>query len=157
VVTRKCEHSLLEATNFDQRRIFQAQIRLRGFRKLHDPIPAMPLSEIAAGPCYAFCGIGNPQAFVDDLGRWHVTVSGVKAFRDHHRYSQSDATELETLAAGVGATALVTTEKDEQNLREVKFTKLPVYVAVIDFVLSSENEFKLALNRILSERRSPVA
>jgi tetraacyldisaccharide 4'-kinase len=157
VVTRKCKQPRLESINFDQRRIFQAQTRLLGFRKLQESNPAMPLSEIPAGPYFAFCGIGNPQAFFEDLCRWHVTVSEVKTFRDHHRYSQYDATELETLAAGVGATALVTTEKDEQNLRGVKFEQLPVYVAVIDFVLSSENELKLALNRILAERRSRVA
>jgi tetraacyldisaccharide-1-P 4'-kinase len=129
---------------------------LLGFRKLGEQGTPHFLSEIEAGPYFAFCGIGNPQGFFDDLKRWNVTAAGTREFRDHHHYSQSDANELQGLAKKVGAMAFVTTEKDEQNLHGVNFAQLPVYVAVIDFVLSSESEFRPALDRILAERRSRV-
>ena len=154
VVTRKSACPPIEAHDAHKHEHFYAQTQLLGFRKLDEQTTPHLLSEIGAGPYFAFCGIGNPQGFVDDLQRWHVTASGISEFRDHHHYSQSDAHELEALARKAGATALVTTEKDEQNLRGVNFARLPVYVAVIDFALSSENEFRATLDRILAERRS---
>ena len=115
------------------------------------------MSEIGPGPFFAFCGIGNPEAFWNDLGRWHVPVAGRKVFRDHHRYTDGDIPKLEDAAQQTGAKAFITTEKDEQNLKNTRPLKLPVYVAVIDFVLSSESEFLAAIDRILSARTGVAA
>ena len=112
---------------------------------------------MGSGPFFAFCGIGNAQAFWDDLKRWHVPVAGTKEFRDHHRYTNSDVKQLERAADQVGAKAFITTEKDEQNLRGAQLFKRPVYVAVIDFVLSSESEFHAAIDRILASRQGVAA
>src|SRR6267142_1305683 len=140
VVTRKFERPPIEANDSHEHQLFYAQTRLLGFRRIGETGTANYLSEIGAGPYFAFCGIGNAQAFFDDLKRWHVAVAGAREFRDHHGYSSPDVAEVELLAEKTGAVAMVTTEKDEQNLRGLKFAKMPVYVAVIDFVLSSESE-----------------
>ena len=154
VVTRKFERPAIAANDAHEQQLFYAQTRLLGFRRLGQQGTPEYLSEVGAGPYFGFCGIGNPQGFFDDLRRWSVAPAGTKEFRDHHHYSQKDATELELLAEKSGAKALVTTEKDEQNLRAANFTKLPVYVAVIDFVFSSESGFASALDQLLAERRS---
>jgi tetraacyldisaccharide 4'-kinase len=157
VVTRKFEPSPMNANDSHGRQLFYAQTKLLGFRELGEAGAPPLLSEIGPGPFFGFCGIGNPRAYFDDLNRWSVGVAGTQEFRDHHRYSQSDADELESLAEHAGAGALVTTEKDEQNLSGVKFCKLTVYVAVIDFAVSREGEFVTALDQILGERRSTTA
>jgi tetraacyldisaccharide-1-P 4'-kinase len=77
----------------------------------------------------------------------------MQAFRDHHKYSRADVARLEQNARQAGAQALVTTEKDEENLRGLNFA-LPVFVVVIDLVFSAESEFGPALDRILKQRRS---
>ena len=154
VVTRKCERVPVEANDAHEQPVFYAQTRLLGFRKLRERGTGSLLTEIGDEKLFGFCGIGNPHAFFDDLQRWHTTLAGTRQFRDHHHYSQSDADELQALAKKAGVAALVTTEKDEQNLHGVNFTELPVYVAVIDFTVSSENEFRRTLERILAERRS---
>jgi tetraacyldisaccharide-1-P 4'-kinase len=59
-------------------------------------------------------------------------------FADHHRYDARDVNEIEAAARKVGAKALLTTEKDAQNLVGVGFAELPVHVAVIDLVISRE-------------------
>ncbi len=153
VVTRKFERPPLEANDSHEHQLFYAQTRLLGFRKLADSAPPIYLSEIVPGSFFAFCGIGNPDGFRNDLERWHVPLAGTQFFRDHHRYTPADAARLERNAGKAGAQALVTTEKDEENLRGVNFA-LPVFVAVIDLVFSSESEFVPALERILKERRS---
>jgi hypothetical protein len=54
----------------------------------------------------------------------------------------------------MGARALVTTEKDEQNLSGGKFEDLPVYVAVIDLAIDKEEVFLQAIREKLDARNS---
>lgn len=152
VVTRKFERPPIEAHDSHEHQIFYAQTRLLGFRKSKDAAEISYLSEIGPGPFFSFCGIGNPKGFSDDLKRWHVPVAGCREFRDHHKYSAADIAEIEKAAMAAGAVGLITTEKDEQNLPNAP-VKFPIYVAVIDFVMSSESEFVAAMERILNERR----
>lgn len=151
VVTRKFERPPVQADDTHEHQIFYAQTRLLGFRKRNERGEVSYLSEIGPGPFFSFCGIGNPQAFADDLKRWHVPVVGSRVFRDHHKYSATELEAIETAAVHAGAVGLIATEKDEQNLPEVS-CKLPVYVVTIDFVMSSESEFAAAVDRILSRR-----
>jgi len=83
----------------------------------------------------AFCGIGNSAAFFEDLRNWGFQIVGERAFRDHHVYTAREAAELEQAAANCGADALLCTEKDVWNLRQVHFTAVPVYCCRISFVL----------------------
>lgn len=71
---------------------------------------------------YAFCGIGNPGAFFDDLIRWGFTVTGRGMFRDHHMYRRKDADAILSRARAAGADGVVCTEKDYQNLSLAHFT-----------------------------------
>lgn len=157
VVTRKTERPDIEAEDSHNWSIFYAQTRLLGFRSAgtHE-IPSC-LSEIGPGPFLAFCGIGNPEAFGGDLTRWHVPTAGRRDFPDHHHYTNHDVESLEQAADQAGAKAFITTEKDEQNLKGARLFRRPVYVAVIDFVLSSESEFLAAIDRALSTRRGAAA
>ena len=157
IVTRKTERPLIEEQDSHNFSIFSARTRLHGFRMAgRHEIPNY-LSEIGPGPFFAFCGIGNPEAFWSDLARWHVPTAGRREFRDHHRYTKADVESLERAAEQSGALAFITTEKDEQNLGQARLFSRPVYVAVIDFVLSSESEFLATIERALSTRRGAAA
>jgi tetraacyldisaccharide 4'-kinase len=83
----------------------------------------------------AFCGIGNPAAFFSDLRAWGFQAVQERSFADHHLYTLREAAELEQAAINSGADALLCTEKDVWNLRNVKFEKLPVYCCRISFQL----------------------
>ena len=61
---------------------------------------------------FAFCGIGRPERFVNDLKARGVTVTGERFFRDHHPFAEQDLEALAREAAKTGATAAVTTSKD---------------------------------------------
>ena len=132
---------------------FFAQTRLLGFRVCGERGVPRYLSEMEQRPLFAFCGIGNPEAFFSDLQRWNVRVAGTRSFRDHHRYTAGDLRGLLAAAERAGARGFVTTEKDEQNLPGAAGLKLPVYAAVIDLMLSSESEFTAALERLLEGKR----
>jgi tetraacyldisaccharide-1-P 4'-kinase len=133
--------------------IFTAQTNLLGFRKIGATEQPRPVEQLKDGPFFAFCGVGNPDAFFADLRRWNVNVEGKMSFIDHHRYTADDWARLTHAAHGAGATAFVTTEKDEQNLRGINFGEWPVYVAVIAFSVAPEGEFDAEVRRLLSERR----
>jgi len=83
----------------------------------------------------AFCAIGNPAAFFDDLRTWGFQAVQQRGFADHHAYTAREADELEQAAVSCGANALLCTEKDVWNLRNVKFTTLPVYCCRISIGL----------------------
>jgi tetraacyldisaccharide 4'-kinase len=64
-----------------------------------------------------------------------------QAFPDHHRYTAGEVEALAQAARAAGARALVTTEKDAQNLGEAQFGEMPIFVAVIDLEISQEAVF----------------
>jgi tetraacyldisaccharide 4'-kinase len=132
--------------------IFAAETRLRGFRLLGGDTAEFPADSIGPGPFFAFCGIGNPDAFFRDLESWHVPVAGSRKFRDHHRYVPKDIALLGRAGAQANAKAFLTTEKDAQNLAGLSFPSLPVYVAMIDLQILPEAEFLAAIGRTMQER-----
>lgn len=92
-----------------------------------------------------FCGIGNPEAFWEDLRRWGFDVVGTRAFPDHHRYSVDDFRALIRHADGVRARALLTTEKDLINLTVVPPSSPPCLYCRIDLELEDEPGFFAAV------------
>ena len=154
VVTHKAERPELEAKDSQKYSIFYARTRLLGFRRFGETGKLLYVSEIGPGPFFAFCGIGNPQAFCEDLEHWHVPIAGKESFRDHHKYSKADLGRLKSEASRAGAVAFVTTEKDACNIGDAEPAGFPIYVAVIDLVLSAESEFDAALARKLCSPES---
>jgi len=156
VVSRRVERPVIEARDAHTFSIFYAQTRLLGFRGFGSSSQQKYLSDLGGGPFLAFCGIGNPDAFFDDLSRWHVAVAEKKAFSDHHKYSAGELEHLRSRAEACGAVGLVTTEKDAENLPRIN-PRLPIWIAVIDFVFTAESEFLAAIDRKLAARGGVAA
>ncbi len=156
VVSRKFERPVVEARDAHTFAIFYAQTRLLGFRPFASHSETKYLSEIGPGPFLAFCGIGNPGAFFDDLSRWHVPVAEKTSFSDHHKYSSRELERLQLRSAACGAAGLVTTEKDAENLPSANL-RLPIWIAVIDLVFTAETELLAAINRKLTAGHGAAA
>ncbi len=137
--------------------VFAAATQLVGFRRLGGEITLLSSSEIGAGPFFAFCGLGNPDAFFRDLRNWGLAVCSQMSFSDHHHYTEEDILQIQLEAKRAGANAFVTTEKDEQNLSGMRFEHPPVYVSVIDLVVSPESDFRNALDQTLQQGRGAAA
>jgi tetraacyldisaccharide 4'-kinase len=129
--------------------VFSASTRLLGFRSIDGEGSLQTVADFGSGPFFAFCGIGNPEAFVRDLQRWGIAPAGHIFFADHHRYTLEDVQAIEQAARRVGANGLLTTEKDSCNLSGLTFPSLPVYVSVIDMEMSGETDFLAAINGAL--------
>ena len=137
---------------------FSAETRLLGFKCVSKGHHAeVPENELPPQPVFAFCGIGNPSAFLSDLKRWGIEIAGQNVFGDHHSYTAHDAKILEAHAQRAGAKALLTTEKDIQNLKKVDFPELPLYCCRIALELPDEKEFCLLLKNKIASRKGAAA
>jgi len=87
---------------------------------------------------FAFCGIGNPEAFFADLKKWGIAVAGRETFRDHHKYTNADMAGLEAAARAAGADAFVCTEKDTYDLPSDVKIGLPIYFCRIGLKFNDE-------------------
>jgi tetraacyldisaccharide 4'-kinase len=89
----------------------------------------------------AFCGIGNPRAFFEQLKRERLRVAAEHRFRDHHRYTQGDIDRLEQAAAAAGAECFVTTSKDAVKLATLTFS-MRCFVVDPVMTISDEGRFR---------------
>jgi tetraacyldisaccharide 4'-kinase len=137
--------------------VFAAATRLLGFRRLGEDIRLQSRDEIGSGPFFAFCGLGNPNAFLRDLRNWGLAICGQKIFPDHHRYTARDISAIKQAGKQAGANAFVTTEKDAQNFSALDFGDAPVYISVIDLEVSPEGDFRNILDQTLASRSRPAA
>jgi tetraacyldisaccharide 4'-kinase len=115
--------------------IFYASTRLESVLRVPRLEVALPQQDRQKARFLAFCGIGNPAAFFEDLRNWGFQVVQQRSFLDHHVYTSREAAQLEQAASSCGADALLCTEKDVWNLRNVQLTALPVYCCRISFDL----------------------
>ena len=157
VVTRKTWDAERRTSSEMTDATFSAQTKLIGFRRTGKGDERAATESSVEGPVFAFCGVGNPQAFFNDLRRWQIEPVGTMSFRDHHRYTKRDAAQLTSSAHWAGAACFVTTEKDEQNLREVDFGEWPIYVAVVELEVSPGAKFEGEVRRLLKERKGSPA
>ncbi len=121
--------------------IFFAWTELEGYFPLGAGTAAAPVSPPEKTSHFAFCGIGNPQSFFDDLRRWGFHLAGTRTFRDHHVYSEKDLQAIERAAHAAGAHALVCTEKDVYNLPPAGFRELPAAYCRMGLQLNDPESF----------------
>jgi tetraacyldisaccharide 4'-kinase len=132
--------------------IFYATTRLESVLRFPQLAVALPRPDWTSARFLAFCGIGNPAAFFDDLRAWGIQTVEGRSFADHHVYTAQEITDLEHQAAIAGADALLCTEKDVWNLRTAQFVGLPVYCCRISLQLP-EN-FRAVLSDVIGRKQS---
>ena len=94
---------------------------------------------------FAFCGIGNPSAFVANLREWGFQIVAERFFPDHHRYTLEDIQVIESEARLAGADALICTEKDIFNLANAQFQSFDVSYCRISLQMDRAEEFWQAI------------
>jgi tetraacyldisaccharide 4'-kinase len=120
----------------------QLELKRRGIEKTIWWIKRSILLPEKPGKIVAFCGIARPDEFFRLLETPDVEVIAQEAFRDHHRYDETDMQQLIHLAQAQGANAFLTTEKDFVRLSPVQKEMLasiaPLRVAKLETVLVDE-------------------
>jgi tetraacyldisaccharide 4'-kinase len=121
--------------------IFYARAKLDAIRSFVERQVAGAVAPEALPKLFAFCGVGNPSAFLDDLRSWGLDIVGHKFFPDHHRYTGHDGQEILQLASEAGASGLICTEKDLYNLHAIYYGKLPMFYCAISMQIDNADDF----------------
>ncbi|HEX4312093.1 MAG TPA: tetraacyldisaccharide 4'-kinase [Acidobacteriaceae bacterium] len=128
----------------------EPELRTRGFagpvwwieRKLIVP---------PVGQAVAFCAIARADEFFSGLRSAGISVAAVRAWRDHHTYTQANIAELMELRRQHGAEAFLTTEKDlvrlQPGLRRLLETAVPVHAVPLVVRLHDE---ALAIDQLVA-------
>jgi tetraacyldisaccharide 4'-kinase len=136
--------------------IFYAKTRFDGLLELPALSAAAHSKNDWCTRYFAFCAVGNPSAFYSDLSKWGFQLAGERSFPDHHSYTQKEFDELVVSAENGGATAMLCTEKDVWNLRNVTFKGMPVVCCRISMELPTP-EFRDAIESALIRGRGKAA
>jgi tetraacyldisaccharide 4'-kinase len=97
-------------------------------------------------PILAFCGVGNPEAFFEQLRTEGLELAATRVFPDHHAYNSQDIASLTREAKKIGASSLVTTAKDAVKLAKLDF-EIPWYVLEIEIAFDNVRAFRELLLR----------
>lgn len=91
--------------------------------------------------CFAFCALGNPNNFFEQLRRENFNLVSTEAFSDHYYYTQKDIAKLQTKARKANAEVLLTTAKDAAKLKNLEFD-LPCFVVESEMIFDDVNDFR---------------
>jgi tetraacyldisaccharide 4'-kinase len=139
--------------------LFLARMRPSGLVAVPsgDPLPVTAL----AGAEVAICsGIGYPESFRDTMAQAGAHIVGEWVYDDHHGYTSKEVTAMIREARRLGATMLLTTEKDAVKLTARPFMSdgdLPIVAVRMAVVIEPGSEWRqwLARYRMVSEPASP--
>ncbi len=91
------------------------------------------LEELKKKRIFAFCGIGNPEAFLDRINGLGLDLAGSKIFNDHYNFSARDVEKIYKEAVDAQAELVLATQKDWiktalpfQRHRDIMFAYLAV-------------------------------
>jgi tetraacyldisaccharide 4'-kinase len=158
VISRSTHAPAIEAVvrRFTSAPIFYAMLRLDAVVHAGQTADVLKESEWESRRFFAYCGIGNPASFLDNLREWRFTIVGSLIFPDHHLYTRADRQRLEAAAKSCGADALICTEKDIYNFGAAWASALPVFYARVSLEMQNAGAFWTAAHEILQRRRPEI-
>ncbi len=100
-------------------------------RSIHAPVCAksrehkeLSIEELRDKKIFAFCGIGNPDAFLGTIENLRFKMAGSKVYNDHHHYTDNDIADIYEKAGYLGADLILTTQKDWSKICGSNFSIL---------------------------------
>jgi tetraacyldisaccharide 4'-kinase len=131
----------------DELRRLREQLGPDVVETIHKPVSVRSLwnrkrhgTDWLRGRCiYAFCGVGNPDAFRRTLESLGAQVVKFRAFDDHHRYGAADIRRMSAEAQEFMAEAIVTTEKDATKVNPEVFD-LPLAALRVEIEVTRNEE-----------------
>ena len=102
---------------------------------------------------FAFCGIGNPNAFLNTITTLGAELAGTKIYNDHYKYTETCLAEIYRQAGHVEADLILTTQKDWIKIRCLMPQRkdLPLaYLAIEIKLLEGEDKLRLLIDDALT-------
>ena len=120
--------------------IFESSNKILGLSEISRP--AVPrINEIRSQKTLAFCALGNPSNFFNQLASEGYEIVYKKPFPDHHYYTKDEILKLEKRAKAAGAEAMLTTGKDAVKLAGFEFG-MPCFVVETSMFVDDAETFR---------------
>jgi tetraacyldisaccharide 4'-kinase len=125
VVVTRCDQSTeTQLTQLEEKlRLINPNIPIA--RSIHAPTCAESLGdkktsikELKGKKIFAFCGIGNPDAFLGTIKKLGANPAGSKIYNDHYHYTDNDIADIYEEAGRLRADLILTTQKDWSKIRD---------------------------------------
>lgn len=117
-------------------------------------ISDLSLDELAGRRVFAFCGIGNPEAFEVQLKNLKIDLAAMSVYNDHHQYTADDCADIYEEAKYLHADLILTTQKDWIKAASLAPTEIPfAYLAVaLEFLAGEDTIVGLIEEKIKGKR-----
>jgi len=162
VVLTRCDQVSEDALAQTEAQIRRVNPDLAIARSIHAPTAIrtaggaeIPLAQMKGKRVFAFCGIGNPQAFFRTIERLGAILAGTRAFDDHHRYTAEELVALHEEARRQQASLVLTTQKDWTKVVQAGLPEgdPPLACLTIDLKITAGEEMLTSLiDRVLGGR-----
>jgi tetraacyldisaccharide 4'-kinase len=162
VVLTRCDQVSEDALARTEVQIRRINPELVITRSIHAPTAIqttggaeIPLAQMKGKRVFAFCGIGNPQAFFRTIEHIGAILTGTRAFDDHYRYTAEELVALHEEARRQQASLVLTTQKDWTKVVQAGVPEgdPPLACLTIDLKITTGEEMLTALiDRVLGGR-----
>jgi len=136
-------------------------------RSIHAPVYAksmknkeINLEQLKGKKVFAFCGIGNPDAFFNTIKNLGAELSGSKIYDDHYHYTDACLSKISEQAEELGADLILTTQKDwtkviSNSESQISDFKLPLpfaFLAIEIKFLAGEDKLTALIKDTLASK-----
>ena len=119
IVITRFNQSLPEHITEVENKIKQIKPDMIFAKAIHKPVAVrlvggteMSFEQLREKKVFAFCGVGNPEAFYTTLAELRLNVLGSKTYNDHHNYTEEDVGQIYEQACYLDADIVLSTQKD---------------------------------------------
>ncbi len=105
---------------------------------------------------FAFCGIGNPDAFFKTIKGLGAEMIGSKVYNDHHHYTEDEIADIQKQAERLEADLILTTQKDwfstQYAIRNTQYEIPFAYLTIELKFLAGEDKFRALIKNTLADK-----
>ena len=102
---------------------------------------------------FGFCGIGNPNAFMNTLKTLGAELAGSKIYNDHHQYTDACLADIYQQARLIEAEIILTTHKDWTKIKYLTPDQKDIILAYLGIeinFLAGEDKLRSLINDTLA-------
>ena len=116
------------------------------------------IEQLRGKKVFAFCGIGNPDAFLGTIKALGCKLAGSRVYDDHYDYTQRSLADIYEQAEDLGANLILTTQKDWTRIARLAGGRPDVplaYLAVEIKFLAGQDRLTSLIEKTLAGKISP--
>ncbi len=162
IVITRCDQVPKADVDAIEKKLLAAYPNMIIARSIHSPVcatsadnEAISVEQLKGRKVFAFCGIGNPDAFLGTIRGLGAELAGSKVYDDHHHYTEHCLADIRAQARVSGADIILTTQKDWTKVSGLARTGkgLPLaYLAIEIRFLTGQDRLTSLIEKTLAGR-----